>query len=54
MTYKQRETAREVRLWIGQIIIPACTAGIMLFNIPGVKGAIAEKANQLKKSIKPR
>ena len=54
MTHKQRETAREIRLWIGQIIVPAFTAVIMLFNIPGVREAVAAKAEKIKKSIKTR
>lgn len=51
MTYKQIEAAREVRLWIGQIIVPACiTAGTML-AIPEVRQAVAAKAKDVKESI---
>ena len=52
MTYKQIETAREIRLWIGQIIIPACTVGVAMLSIPEVRGAVAAKAKDIKKSIK--
>lgn len=52
MTYKQIETAREIRLWIGQIIVPACTVAVTLLTIPEVRGAVAAKAKDIKKSIK--
>lgn len=29
-TWKQIETSREARLWIGQVIIPVVTAGIAI------------------------
>lgn len=45
MTYKQIEAAREARLWIGQIIIPAL--GLCLMS-PEVRATIKSKANELK------
>lgn len=51
MTYKQIETAREVRLWIGQIVVPACTAAAATLMIPEVREAVAAKAKQVKQSI---
>ena len=29
MTYKQIEASRELRLWIGQVIVPAVTSDIL-------------------------
>ena len=52
MTYKQIEATREVRLWIGQIIVPAATLAATTLAIPGVKEAIAEKINEAKRSAK--
>lgn len=52
MTYKQIEATREARLWIGQIIVPAITLAATTLAIPGVKEAIADKFNNVKKSAK--
>lgn len=51
MTYKQIEAAREIRLWIGQIIVPACTVAVTMLTIPEVRQAVAAKANNVKRSI---
>ena len=51
MTYKQIEAAREARLWIGQIIVPAATVAVSTLVIPEVRQAVAEKAKQIKESI---
>lgn len=51
MTYKQIEAAREVRLWIGQIIVPACTVAVTMLTIPEVRQAVAAKANEVKRSV---
>jgi hypothetical protein len=40
MTYKQIETSREIRLWIGQIVVPA---------VVGVMAASPEARNYVKK-----
>lgn len=37
MTYKQIEQAREIRLWIGQIIVPAITVATTMLTIPEVR-----------------
>ena len=52
MTYKQIEGGREIRLWIGQIIVPAITVAASTLAIPEVRQAIAAKANDIKRSIK--
>lgn len=51
MTYKQIEASREVRLWIGQIIVPAITLAATSMAIPEVRQAIAAKAKSIKHSI---
>mgnify|MGYP007002422264 CR=1 FL=1 len=54
MTYKQIEGAREVRLWIGQIIVPAATVAITAMTIPEVRQAIATKAKSIKENIESK
>lgn len=54
MTYKQIEAAREVRLWIGQIIVPAATLAVTILAIPEVRQAVAAKADQVKNKIENR
>lgn len=51
MTWKRIETMREVRLWIGQIIVPAVTLVAASMAIPEVREAVATKANQIKENI---
>jgi hypothetical protein len=51
MTYKQIEASREVRLWIGQIIVPAITVGVTMLAIPEVRQAISAKARDVKQNI---
>ena len=51
MTYKQIETMREVRLWIGQVIVPVCTLAATTLTIPEVRHALAAKAESVKNSI---
>ena len=54
MTYKQIETSREIRLWIGQIIVPAATVAVSLMTVPEVRGAVAAKAEEIKESTKQK
>ena len=51
MKRKNVEAAREVRLWIGQIIVPGVTLLASALAIPEVRQAVAEKATELKLSI---
>lgn len=51
MTYKQIEASREVRLWIGQIFVPAITLAATVMAIPEVRQAVATKAESIKRSI---
>ena len=54
MKYKHIEAARELRLWIGQIIVPAATVAITTMTIPEVRQAIAAKANSVKQNIESK
>lgn len=51
MKRKNIDTMREVRLWIGQIIVPAVTVVGSALAIPEVRQAVAMKANQWKESV---
>ena len=51
MTYKQIEASREVRLWIGQIIVPAASMAVAILSIPAVRETISSKASQIKETI---
>ena len=48
MTYKQIEASREVRLWIGQIIVPA--VGLAL-AFPEVRAKVKEKVLDVRDSV---
>lgn len=54
MTYKQIEGAREVRLWISQIIVPAATVAVTAMTISEVRYTIAAKANEVRSKIEHR
>jgi hypothetical protein len=54
MTRKTIDASREVRLWIGQIIIPAMTLAATTMAIPEVRQAVAAKANSVKQSIEKK
>lgn len=51
MTWKQIETSREIRLWIGQIVVPAITLAGMAMSIPEVREAVGSKARKMKEAI---
>lgn len=54
MKRKTIDAARETRLWIGQIIVPATTAVVTVLTIPEVREAIAVKAKAATYSIKQK
>lgn len=54
MKYKHIEAAREARLWIGQIVIPAMTIAATTLTIPEVRQAVATKAKSVKQSIEDK
>ena len=51
MKRKNIDTMREVRLWIGQIIVPGLTVAASALAIPEVRQAVASKARDVKLSI---
>ena len=53
MTYKQIEASREIRLWIGQVIVPAVTtAAAILYMNPELRQKAADKVNNIKAKFK--
>lgn len=51
MTWKQIEASREIRLWIGQIVVPTITLAGMAMSIPEVREAVCSKARKTKEAI---
>ena len=51
MTYKQIEASREIRLWIGQIIVPAAIAIGTALSIPEVRQYVANKFRKKNKTV---
>lgn len=54
MTYKQIEASRELRLWIGQVIVPAITMSAVVLANPDVRRAAAEKIESVKQKIQAK
>lgn len=54
MTMKQIETAREIRLWLGQIIAPVTLGAILLFSNPKVQRKMERSMNNAKQFIKSK
>lgn len=54
MKRRNIDAMREVRLWIGQIIIPAVTVVGSVMAIPEVRQAVVMKANQWKESVEKK
>lgn len=53
MNYRQRETAREVRLWIGQVIVPAVVGITWLVTLhPELKDKAKIQVNRIKNKFK--
>ena len=48
MTYKQIEASRELRLWIGQVLVPALGFGAMLWTKPEIRNAVTNKYEEVK------
>ena len=51
MTYKQIEASREVRLWIGQVIVPALAVGAMVMANPETRDKVNAKIKEVKNKI---
>ena len=54
MTYKQIEASREMRLWIGQVIVPAAVAVVAIASNPQTRDYISKKYNNVKSRIKKK
>ena len=54
MTYKQIEASREMRLWIGQVIVPAAVAAVAIASNPQTRNYVNEKYNNVKSRIKKK
>ena len=54
MTYKQIEASREMRLWIGQVIVPAAVAAVAIASNPQTRNYVSKKYNNLKGRIKKK
>lgn len=52
MTYKQIETSREIRLWIGQIVVPTVTVVATMMTVPEVRHSVVNGIKDVKTSIK--
>ena len=54
MTYKQIEASREMRLWIGQVIVPAAVAAVAIASNPQTHNYVSKKYNNVKSRIKKK
>lgn len=51
---QKNERSREIRLWIGQIVVPGITVATSALAIPEVRQAIAAKCQEVKWKINQR
>lgn len=54
MTYKQIEASRELRLWIGQVIVPAVSVTAVVLANPDVRNAAKAKLDNIKQRFQSR
>lgn len=54
MTYKQIEASRELRLWIGQVIVPAVSAATIVLANPNVRNVVSEKVKNIKTKLQSK
>lgn len=52
MKYKHIEAAREIRMWIGQIIVPAIVIAFYVNSNPYAKAAVTDKVRSVKTRVK--
>ena len=52
MTYKQIEASREMRLWIGQVIVPAAAAAIAIASNPQTRDYVSKKYKNAKSRMR--
>lgn len=52
MTRRQRiDTSREIRLWVGQILVPVTTLTVTAMTVPEVRANVIQKAKKIKQAI---
>lgn len=54
MTRKQIDAARETRLWLGQVIVPAVTAVVLLASKSEVRDFAKQKYDDIKSWAKQK
>lgn len=54
MTYKQIEAIREMRLWIGQVIVPTVGVLVALLANPEVRQAASQKVEDINQRFRNR
>lgn len=54
MTYKQIEASRELRLWIGQVIVPTVSVMAVVLANPDVRKVASEKLDNIKQKFQSR
>lgn len=54
MTMKQIETAREIRLWLGQIVAPVTLGVVLLLSNPKVQRKIERSVDKTNQFIKTK
>ena len=52
MTYKQIEASREMRLWIGQVIVPTAVAAVAIASNPQTRNYVSKKYNNVKSRMR--
>ena len=52
MTRRQRlDTSREIRLWVGQILVPVTTLTVTAMTVPEVRANVIQKAKKIKETV---
>lgn len=54
LKYKHIEASRELRLWLGQVIIPGAMAFGVAMSNPQFKEAVTSKVNAAKETVKSK
>jgi hypothetical protein len=54
MSYRQIETSREIRLWIGQVFVPAVAVGIAVMSNPNTRNWVIEKKERMVSAVKSK
>jgi hypothetical protein len=54
LKYKHIDASREVRLWIGQVIVPACVAGLIAWSNPKVRTYVHDVKDKIKSKFRKK